>query len=282
MREIIPLVSFPKSGNTWMRFILANIFKKDPNFDVTFETINNISSTSYFEDHSKMEKLLQEDTPLFIKEYYSYNKMPYYNFDKAIYIYRNGFDTMNSYWHFRNAQTPGKYKNITEFFKYYWHEFNHWGDHLDSWLNKNTLQKHKVFAIKYEDLLNSSEDVIYKCLNYLGYSVSRERISNAIALSSKDKMKKMSGSDTFMKSKDKNFHFVRSAKKGEGEKVLNDSLKEIFLSYDKNYCEMKKYNYLTDDNKWNKLERIKSISYKDYLYIYYIRFRYKLQTFYKL
>jgi len=59
--EIIPFVSFPKSGNTWMRFILSNIFKNDD--DVNFNTINLISPTACSQDLDSFAKLLKCNAP---------------------------------------------------------------------------------------------------------------------------------------------------------------------------------------------------------------------------
>lgn len=260
MNEIIPLVSFPKSGNTWMRFILSNLFKKDESFEVNFKTINDISSTSHAEDHNKMTSLLKDEAPLFIKEHYSYYDMPYKNFEKAIYIYRNGFDTLLSYWHFRNAQSPGMYPDIETFSKYYWSNYRHWGEHIFSWLeDSQTKQSHKIYPISYEQLMKNPAKVIKGCMDFLEYDISIDEIQKAIELSSKDKMKNMKGSAEFMKSKDKNFHFVRSAKDGEAKKQLPLFCKNEFIKYDINYKLMLKYNYLSENNEWQESSKLNSL-----------------------
>jgi hypothetical protein len=280
MNEIIPLVSFPKSGNTWMRFILSNIFKKDRNFEVNFHTINKISPTAHTQQLDDFSKLLKEGSPLFIKEHYDFFSMPYKNYNKVIYIYRNGFDTLLSYWHFRTAQSPDKYPNIETFSKYYWTEFGHWGEHLHSWLFEAKKHNLLVYGIKYEELLKDPVNVICDCLNELGYSISKECINDAISLSTKDKMKKMNGSDKFMKSKVGGFHFVRSATIGEGEKELSKNCKENFLSYYKNFEMMYKFNYL-EINDWKDIKIYKNVSLKEKIignfYEIKYRIRYKLQ-----
>ncbi|MDH4944071.1 sulfotransferase domain-containing protein [Sulfurimonas sp. C5] len=277
MNEIIPLVSFPKSGNTWMRFILSNLFKKDELFDINFKNINDISSTSHSEDHSKMISLLKPNAPLFIKEHYSYYDMPYKNFKKAIYIYRNGFDTLLSYWHFRNAQNPGMYPNIETFTKYYWNNYRQWGEHLFSWLeDEKTIKSHNIYAISYENLMQNPTETIKKCMDFLGYEFSLEDIKIAIELSSKDKMKKMSGSGEFMKSKDKDFHFVRSAKNGESKNQLSMFCKREFIKYDINYKMMMKYSYLEDDNEWKEISKIDSLSLMTIFKNKFYNYKYRL------
>lgn len=276
MNEIIPLVSFPKSGNTWMRFILSNIFKKNKDMHINFNTINDISSTSYNEDHSKMINLLEDKSPLFIKEHYSYYDMPYNNFKKAIYVYRNGFDTLLSYWHFRNAQSPGKYQDIEIFSEYYWNGYRTWGEHLYSWMeDKNTRQKHIICMISYEELISKPVETIDKCLNYLGYKTSIEVIEKAVMLSSKENMKKMSGSSDFMKSKDKKFHFVRSGNTNEGKLQLTDKIKAIFMKDMLSYDMMIKYNYVSKDNKWKNTDKIYNFKLLNKIKNLYFNLRYK-------
>lgn len=257
MNEIIPLVSYPKSGNTWMRFILSNLFKKNESFDVNFKTINDISSTSHSEDHTKMLSLLKPGAPLFIKEHCNYYNMSYKTFDKAIYIYRNGFDTLLSYWHFKNAQSPGLYKNIENFSECYWGDFGHWGDNLFSWLqDTQTNKSHNVYPISYEYLMKEPVNAVKNCMEFLQYDISEGEIQKAIDLSSKEKMKEMDGSAAFMKSKVKDFHFVRS---GEVKKELPQTCQKEFISYQMNYDMMVKYKYLTEQNDWFHLAKTNKI-----------------------
>lgn len=274
--EIVPLVSFPKSGNTWMRFILSNIFKRDENFKINFKTINDISSTSHSEDHSKMISLLKEDAPLFIKEHYSYYDMPYHNFTKAIYIYRDGFDTLLSYWYFRNAQSPNKYPNIETFSQYYWSGYGHWGEHVYSWLkDKNTNNAHKIFAISYEELIKNPVITIENCLKFLEYDIGREKIEEAINLSSKENMKQMSGSASFMKSKDKNFHFVRSTDKNQAKEKLPKYCKDEFMKYKINYELMLHYKYISSDNEWENMKKIDKNTFFTIIKNKYYNFKYR-------
>ena len=49
MKKIIWITSYPKSGNTWMRFLIANyFFNKSKEFDFNI-IINPISSENYFQ-----------------------------------------------------------------------------------------------------------------------------------------------------------------------------------------------------------------------------------------
>lgn len=244
MREIIPLVSFPKSGNTWMRFLLANIFKRDENEEINFTNINEFSPTSINQDIAAFSCKSIDNAPIFIKEHANYNDMEEYEYSKAIYIYRNGLDTLKSYWHFTDAQSPGLYKNIDQFSKYYWAYCGHWGDHIESWLfNSAQKKKLKVLPVKYEDLRNNTFTVMERILTFLNLEIEPEIIKKAIENSDSKKMKNMDGSQDFMKSKRKNFHFVRNAKSGEAAETLPYNIVFRFLKYRPNFKIMQKFNY---------------------------------------
>jgi len=247
-KDVVPIVSFPKSGNTWVRFLLANLLKKDQDLAVDFENINHMMPTSLGRGES-VEHFI-EGTPLFVKSHSSYYDMLYRDFDKAIYIYRDGFDALYSYWHFTDAQSPGLYPNVEVFSKCYWSYCGHWGRHLYSWIvDEKTKKSHKVLAFSYERLMGETTAVLREVADFLCIDVSEERIARAVQLSDKKNMKKMSGSKDFMKSRKKGFHFVRSANKGEAKEMLPESCKRKFLNNSLNYELMTKFGYLDVSNQ---------------------------------
>lgn len=255
MSNIIPIVSFPKSGNTWLRFIIANLYKKDRERVINFKNINNYSCTSFSETSKINKSLLIADSPLFVKQHANFSDITHTNFEKAIYIYRNGFDVLVSYKHFTDAQNPGLYKNFRQFVKFYWSYCGHWGDHINSWVN-DTNQNVDVFSFSYEDLKTDTFNIVKRMVEFLETDFSDEEIKEAIKASSKDKMKSLSGSKEFMKSKKANFHFVRSGIIGEG-KNMNEENKQIFISHDLNYQMMRHYGYLSKEEMSKKYNSTK-------------------------
>lgn len=245
MPEVIPLVSFPKSGNTWLRFLIANLFKREEEQNVTFKNINNYSCTS-FDDFSKVNRfLLNKESPLFVKQHAGYSDIPNKDYKKVIYIYRNGFDVINSYKHFIDAQQPNLYKNFDEFIKCYWSHYGHWGDHVKSWLF-DADKDLEVFSISYEDLQQDAFSTVKSITKFIEVEFSDQHIRSAVQASSKENMKSLSGSKEFMKSKKDDFHFVRSATVGE-HKGISEEVKQIFLSHDLNHKMMVKFGYLTNN-----------------------------------
>ncbi len=243
--ELIPLVSYPKSGNTWFRFFLANVYKRNSSLTVDFSNINKFTCTSFSSDFSQIKTQLVGNAPVFVKQHVNYGEMTNIDFEKAIYIYRNGFDMLYSYWHFTEARSPGLFKDIYDFADCYQMYCGHWGEHLDSWmLGAGKSGKHKVHFVSYEEMLANPFSTARACLEFLGNKISDAELQLALDLSSKERMKSMDGSQKFMKSTTKDFHFVRSGVLGEGKERLPVECMNKFMSHQKNYQYMHELGYL--------------------------------------
>lgn len=274
-RQAVPLVSFPKSGNTWLRFLLANAFKKDLNQAINFQTINSYSPTSFNADFNALAELFVADAPVFVKAHANYAFMPSYNFCKAIYVYRDGFDTLLSYWHFTEAQYPGLYPDIETFSRCYWKYCGHWGDHIASWLNNSS---HEVLAISYESMMARPHETLASILQFLDVSISAERLDMAVELSSKKQMKGMAGSAEFMKARKKDFHFVRSAEAGGARKALPEYCKVHFMQHDLNYRMMLGLGYAKPDNPWAGLQKKTNTPINDRIMEQFCSVQYRLKS----
>lgn len=277
MNNLIPLVSYPKSGNTWMRFLLANVFKRDREESITFKNINNFTATSIFDNLDIIKQNVIENGPIFIKEHADFNNIDNYDFKKGIYIYRNGFDVLYSYWHFTDAQSPGLFSNIKQFSRCYWEYCGHWGYHVNSWIfHKNNKE---IFPVCYEKLIENPVEVMVEVLNFLGYNIDENIIKKAVFESDKKNMKNLSGSDEFMKSKKKNFHFVRSGKINESKQNLPDFCKNYFLANNKNFEIMKNLNYISKGIKYKKSYFIFAKSIFDFILCKYKRYMYIIKSY---
>jgi len=102
------LCGFPKAGNTWVRLFLANYFNI-LNFGAT-ESLEKKAAIEIFKHN--IIKEIEEKTPLTFKEgfpkvYHTHNsrlktpeKIEFFNqFDKFVYIYRNPYDLIISFFY---------------------------------------------------------------------------------------------------------------------------------------------------------------------------------------
>ena len=235
------LVSYPKSGNTWLRFIIANLLYSN-RIAVSFSNIGILIPDIY---KYRDQDLLQLPTPRILKSHECFDT----KYPKVIYIVRDPRDVAVSYYHYLiKIQEIAEDYPINSWIKSFVKgtfipQFGTWSQNVESWLftNKNTQN---LLLIRYEDLLNNSFKEVSKIAAFLSLNVSEEQIAKAIALSSADNMRrseKQSGWQPNQNSR-KDKAFVRAAKSGNWKTDLSEyAVKEIECNWG---SLMQKLNYL--------------------------------------
>ncbi|RZD17756.1 MAG: hypothetical protein EVG15_09485 [Candidatus Acididesulfobacter diazotrophicus] len=181
--EDIYIVEFPKSGITWLSFIIANIHNQLENNQYIYPTYFNIDSIVTDVHNVKGLSISEQSRIRFIKSHSKYN--PHYNF--VIYLLRNPFDVMVSYYNFSIAQFEYK-QSFERFIKDKNYGITSWTNHVDSWLNYSNKSQ-MIHLLKYEDLIHNTFNEIKELYNNLGILITDETIQNAINLSSLENMR---------------------------------------------------------------------------------------------
>ncbi len=140
------IVSYPKSGNTWVRFILANLLVQTQT-TISFRNIEkhvpNIHKSADYINSIKNQKR-------FIKSHYQ----SYQNYPRMIYVMRDGRDVMVSYYHY-HAQRHFK-GTFQEYLRSEEHlVFGSWNDHIMNALAYGENKSDNVLFIRYENLLEA-------------------------------------------------------------------------------------------------------------------------------
>jgi hypothetical protein len=266
---IVWLASYPKSGNTLLRSILASYFYSKDGF-FNFKLLKNFE---YFPSHtfyknSKIDtnndsevirnyinvqkKFLQNKKKIFFfKTHSSFLRVGDYNFTNlqntlgAIYIVRDPRNVVVSYAnHFQMSidEATNALINDTGVF-----EKNakmktfcgKWNFNYISWKNFNAQ---KILIIKYEDLINEKESILRKILLFLNklvnikFEINQLKIKNIISSTSFERMKELEKSETF---------FEASIEKKTGKAI------PFFYLGDK-----KKSKNLLDAKNKDKIEKI--------------------------
>lgn len=223
------LASFPKSGNTWMRILFANLLSEseDPMF---LQDLKSHIPDSHFKDHveyAKDPKAKFHALPFqFIKTHDPFGK--YYKDKNVIYIARDGRDVLNSYFHYLNArrETPiiledlitGKQKAA----------FGTWSDHIINWDANKTKS---FFILKYEDLKKDTFGEISKLLVAINWKVSDEKLKQAIENSAFNKLQSLEKERGVVykdKLKKKDSLFFRKGEVGNWKKTFSEGDLELF------------------------------------------------------
>jgi Sulfotransferase domain len=242
LEDAIFLVSFPKSGNTWIRFLIGNI--THPQEPVTFANVDRVVPDIYVTPAREIRTM---SPPRILKSHEPFD--PRYR--RVIYIVRDPRDVAVSSYHFARKgrhikDTLALETYVSTLFVGRDHAYGNWGEHVASWLvNSANLSRllhlphpekengrelgarghgRQFLLLRYEDLLENPEQELSKVSEFVGRKPSIQEIRKAIASSSVDKMKaleqKQSDQWSTTKRGRKDISFVREARSGQWKQSL--------------------------------------------------------------
>lgn len=216
------IVSYPKSGNTWTRFLIGNMLFQD-------ETINFANLEQKIPNVNMLpdRHLLKVPRPRFFKSHEYF--VPSYK--RVIFIVRDPREVAVSYYH-HNVKR-GFLEEGYEWDRYVdrfvggdLDSYGSWYEHVGSWLGARSCDP-DFLLLHYEDMLNAPENALRRIANHLGMEVSDNRISHAVANSSFDHMRQLEKKQEdiwyFTKSSKKNMNFVRSGKRESWKEILTET-----------------------------------------------------------
>jgi Sulfotransferase domain len=222
------LVSYPRSGNTWTRFLLGNFLHSTP---ATFSNIEQRVAEIYFNADHVLRKLPR---PRLLKSHEAFHP----GYPSVIYIVRDPRDVAVSFYH-HNLKAG----NIPDGFPMddfvagfivakYDHWWGSWGDNVQSWLTMR--QGHDRFLLlRYEEMKENPQRELLKIANFLqardfpGVDASAQNLARAVDLSSPERMRALEQQEGKKYAQLKNTRldkpFVRSAKAGGWKSTLSSS-----------------------------------------------------------
>ncbi|QWD28816.1 sulfotransferase domain-containing protein [Polynucleobacter paneuropaeus] len=206
------LVSFPKSGTTWVNFLVANINAMMSNQvrKVTYYNIND-----FVPDIHLSRSLPDPSLPFpgfrFIKSHSVLN-IYYCN---VVYIIRDPRDTLLSYYHFTSKL--GLYSgSLSDFLKHKEFGIHAWVRHVNSWFNLSPASLNFMF-LKYEDLKENPQDELTRLYSQLGFDLPQLILDSSILKSSFANMKLLEQSLNYgSRSTLSKFNFMRKGNVGDG------------------------------------------------------------------
>lgn len=208
------LVSYPKSGNTWVRFLIANlVHTKEP---VTFVNMESYLPSIYILPDRKLRALPR---PRILKSHECFH--PRYR--NVIYIVRDPRDVALSYYHYnlKKRLIPADCSLEQYLPQYLADELDMrcgpWGDHVLSWVNMRETRE-KFLLLRYEDMQANTEAELGRVAEFLDIEATPERLKRAVNLSSASRMRDLEKEQgdqwVFTKGMRQDIPFIRSAKSG--------------------------------------------------------------------
>ena len=210
----ILLASYPKSGNTWASFLIANLLYPDK--EVGFGSLHKFilePSVTTQRDFSRASR------PRIIKTHGPFD--PRYR--RVICIVRDPRDVAVSQYHYlrklRRIENDFPIERFLDLFLAgdLKREPGSWGENVGSWL-ATRFHRPGFILVRYEDLLSDAVGELARVAKFAGIPTTPEGIAQAVARSSADKMreneKKQGQRSTLIKGSRADIPFVRSAKAG--------------------------------------------------------------------
>lgn len=209
------IVEFPKSGVTWLSFILGNIecILSGRNERLTFYNHHMYVPDIHQLRGGEINRILNRT---FIKSHSKFDHRYYF----VILLIRNPFDVMCSYYNFMKSNRYEK--SFDQFVRSKKYGIEAWVNHLESWYYER-VDAQRMHFITYENLKKDPKTEIINIYNNLGVNILCETIDQAIELSS---LKKMKYSENFYRDFNPNYtlNFVGKNKKITKEEIFTDKL----------------------------------------------------------
>jgi Sulfotransferase domain len=214
------LVSYPRSGNTWARFLLGNLINQ--NDPVTFSNIESRIPEIYFNRDRVLQQLPR---PRMLKSHECFQ--PHY--PRVIYIVRDPRDVVVSFYHHnvKARNIPDDYPMASFVPRFIAAEFDRrfgsWRDNVMSWAAVREGNP-GFLMLRYEDLKRDTASALANVVAFLNRCSFRkidsnlEALQRTIELSSPEKMraleKEEAGRWVLTKGTRSDKPFVRSATSG--------------------------------------------------------------------
>lgn len=158
------LASFPRSGNTWVRFLLE-------------KAIGQLCGSIY------KDRIMPRGAEGIAIKTHALDSSDY---DRAIHIVRNPYDVIESYYHWKLNVAQKKGVDWDDHVRKTVQELR---EHTDHWLNSGR----PAHLVKYEDIKARPAEELEKMVRWLGYEITPQQLQAAVEAGSIDKMREMNG-----------------------------------------------------------------------------------------
>lgn len=208
------LLSYPKSGNTWSRFLVANLLRYGQ--EVDFSNINSIIPDT---EGTTKRYLNALPRPRVLKSHQYFDP----RYPRIVFIVRDPRDVVLSeyYWDIKR-RAIGDDCRLEDFVKRFVrgpvnHPFGTWGENVGSWFYTRRNSSN-FLLVKYESLQADPKREVARIARCLNIPAEADRIDFAIRQSSAERMRELERKQGHLWSSTKDTRkdkpFVRAAKSG--------------------------------------------------------------------
>jgi hypothetical protein len=248
VKDISYIAAFPKSGITYLNFMLFHVLFDRP------QDARRIDSDYIFDVHESLARVpLPSDVPRYVKIHFAYGPgIPLrQRASRAICLLRDPIDVMMSVWDFKHllgedglleASPDARAAKFQRFCQHWlttggliypW--AGSWRDNVCSWLDQTDLP---LLVVRYEELKARPFDELRRILGFLGREATDQRIAAAIEAGKPENMRKLESEEitqrasgvfyrpALSKGYAQGFRFVGRMHGGSSEKVLSPAARQ--------------------------------------------------------
>jgi hypothetical protein len=179
------ITSYPRSGNTWTRFLLANLLH--PDRSITFANIESLIPDATVVSSRAIKRVPR---PRLIKSHEYFDP----RYQRLIYLVRDPRDVALSLYHARR-----KYRSIDD--GYSVEQFVSerflpgdldvsWGEHVGSWV-ATRMNDPAFLLVRYEDLRQDTIRELRRMAVFLGASADTSALTQAVEKSSAERLRQL-------------------------------------------------------------------------------------------
>jgi hypothetical protein len=214
--EDVFLGSYPRSGSTWLQFLLCEILTAN---SPEFVEVNRI--IPYVGRHNAAPAVFPDGGRL-IKTHEPYSRV----YSNAIYLVRDPRDVLIS--EYKYMRMTSLYRKdfqhfFDDFLKGKVHAFGNWVDHVECWLKGIAESPDRILLLMYEDLKENTTSELARVLDNLDVSYTEETLTNATRHNSIEQMKikENKARETYFRGFKSGFRFVNEGDVGGWKESLD-------------------------------------------------------------
>ena len=218
----VVLASYPKSGSTWLRFVLISALTGR---DVDFDNVRRISpplghlrgADAIVPGGGRLVK--SHDLPVFA---------PGRPRPRAVHLVRDGRDVAVSYFHHRTRRglaPPTLEQYLDRFLAGDSGPFGSWQRHALAWRDAVAERPDLALTVRYEDLRADPVATVLRISDHVGLGLTAVAVERAVAANDTSSMRAKESASTWLaaNSADRSIAFVRAGRTGDWRTSFDDA-----------------------------------------------------------